>query len=491
MSDSSSDKISRRRFLRIAGTGVALGGASYLTGCGPMAAPPTEAPAEITEAQVAEAYVWGLGIVAMYRYYGMMGEKSGGINQLVHSREPAEPGQFTGGPNRDGLYSFGWFRLDDEPIVVSLPDFGDRYFVWQMTDMYAHNFHNVGSYLREGPVEQYKAGYAFLMAGPDWDGEVPEGLDVVRCPVNLVNVLYRIAVVGEADYGAGHVLQDKTLILPLSDWLKGERSSIQRMPSKPIPSYREVLVFKPGVTGADQRHPMFFSVLADALAASEPYAAWDKEFIEDKLSRLGVAPGKSFDFEALSEAAQQTILDGQESGFDEVIAKGDASFGTKINGWFLNPPNHGDWQDDWTFRAYATYTGGMYPTSNNSTYATTYYDREGTRLGGKNTYLLRFEGDNLPPVTSFWSVTAYDAGTRDLYPNEAKLYNYGTNIPDTRYGKDGSVEIILSHTAPENVGEVNWLPIPEDGAWMVLRFYAPKQEVINLEYEIPGIVRIG
>jgi hypothetical protein len=133
----------------------------------------------------------------------------------------------------------------------------------------------------------------------------------------------------------------------------------------------------------------------------------------------------------------------------------------------------------------------MYPTSNNSTYATTYYDREGVRLDGKNTYLLRFEGDNLPPVTSFWSVTAYDAGTRDLYPNEAKLYGYGTNIPETRYGKDGSVEIILSHTAPENAGEVNWLPIPEDGAWMVLRFYAPKTEVINLEYEIPGFVRIG
>ena len=38
---------------------------------------------------------------------------------------------------------------------------------------------------------------------------------------------------------------------------------------------------------------------------------------------------------------------------------------------------------------------------------------------------------------------------------------------------------------------VNWLPIPKDGAWMVLRFYAPKPEVINLEYEIPGFVRIG
>ena len=109
---------------------------------------------EITKEQVAEAYVWGLGIVAMYRYYGIMVEKFGAINQLHHSREPIEPGHFTGGPNRDGLYSFGWFHLDDEPIVVSLPAFGESYFVWKMTDMYAHNFHNVGSHLREGLVEQ-------------------------------------------------------------------------------------------------------------------------------------------------------------------------------------------------------------------------------------------------------------------------------------------------------------------------------------------------
>lgn len=40
-------------------------------------------------------------------------------------------------------------------------------------------------------------------------------------------------------------------------------------------------------------------------------------------------------------------------------------------------------------------------TSDNDTYATAYYDREGVRLNGRDTYLLRIEGDNLPPVTSF------------------------------------------------------------------------------------------
>jgi hypothetical protein len=48
----------------------------------------------------------------------------------------------------------------------------------------------------------------------------------------------------------------------------------------------------------------------------------------------------------------------------------------------------------------------------------------------------------------------------------------------------------LSHEEPENSAEINWLPIPAEGVWIVLRFYAPKDEVMSLQYEIPGIERI-
>ena len=152
----------------------------------------------------------------------------------------------------------------------------------------------------------------------------------------------------------------------------------------------------------------------------------------------------------------------------------------------LNPT-----EDDFMNRAYATYTGGMYPVTNNSTYATTYNDADDQPIDGSNTYRLRFEADQIPPVTNFWSVTAYDAGTRDLYPNEYGLHNYGSNNPETRYGDDGSVEVLFSHRAPEDREGVNWLPIPEDGVWIALRFYAPTDEVLNLEYELPGIELVG
>jgi len=59
-----------------------------------------------------------------------MALQEGGLNQLVHSRGFLKPDDKPGGePNVDANYSYGWFDLSEEPMVVSLPAFGDRYYV--------------------------------------------------------------------------------------------------------------------------------------------------------------------------------------------------------------------------------------------------------------------------------------------------------------------------------------------------------------------------
>jgi hypothetical protein len=408
---------------------------------------------------VEDAYVWGLPILGMYRYSVGMADQVGGYNKLTHTPFLFEPGAFPGGPNRDTLYSYGWFDLDDGPYVVSLPSFGDRYFVWQMTDVYEHNFHNVGNYLLEGPTDEYGSGYTFLLAGRGWNGEAPEGMDVVRAPVRLVNVLYRIQAVSESDdIGEAVRLQNATVTMPLSEWKVGTRESVQVEPSSPVPGYRDVIAFGQGVTGSDQRNPEFFSALADVMSFDPPYTSWDQEIYHGPVAALGADSNRTYDFDSFDASTQAVILDAQERGFDKVMALRKGGFGLSVNGWQFGPAHHG----------------------NN--------DQDGGVLDGTNTYTLRFSGERLPPATNFWSVTAYEAGTNDLYPNDAGLYMVGSNNPNTKYADDGSVDIIFSHQQPDNQ-TANWLPVPNGPFWAIIRFYAPTPEILSGDYQTPGIVK--
>lgn len=435
-----------------------------------------------------EAYIWGLPIVAMYRYTVALADRIGGYNQVFHFREFFRPGVLPGGPNRDTLYSPGWLDLVDEPMVISLPEIGDRYFVLQMTDLYATNFKNVGSSLLGVDTEAYSSGYTFALTPPGFKGQIPDDLEVIQSPARLVNLLYRIAAEKtQKDVAAVNELQDQTLILPLSKWEQGSRESVQQPPSKPIPAYREVLSFESGATGKDHRNPHFFSVLADALSIDPPYAPWDKAFVDEKLSALGIVPGRPFELSSLDEEDQALVLDAQERGHDRTLELRKSGYGPNVNGWQFGPSYHGEWGDHYIQRAFAVYMGGMWPKAENSTYAFAYFDGAGHPLTGARRYRLRFESGRLPPATKFWSVTVYETGTSDLYPNADERYSVGSNDPGIAYGQDGSLEIIFAHERPSDLVVANWLPVPQDEFWLAIRFYAPTRDVLDVKYRTPGL----
>jgi len=453
--------------------------------CTPEAPPSQEL---LTREDIEAAYIWGLPIVAMYRYTVPMGTRVDGVNQVFHYRELFEPGVLPGGANNDTLYSFGWFDLADEPIVVSLPNFRDRYYVWQMTDMYSHNFANIGSDLLGKPTNP--GNYSFMMVGPDWRGDAPQELKVVRAPVDIINVLYRIQVQDDpSDISAANRLQDLTFTMPLSAYRAGGEETVRVLPSKPWIEYREAITFGQGTTGDDQRNPEFFSVLHDALAMNPVYTPWDQEFVSQTLQKLGVGTEAGFNFSAFDQQTQSLILDAQASAFDKVMALKESGYGPKHAGWQYGPSHHGNWEGDFLRRAYATFMGGMWPKPENSTYALAFHDLDQNALEGTNAYRLRFTQEQIPPATKFWSVTAYEAGTFDLYPNDQGKHVVGSNHPSTIFHEDGGIEIVFSHLPPENqIG--NWLPVPQGEFFVAVRFYAPTPDVLRLEYKIPGIEAI-
>src|SRR4051812_49169436 len=61
------------------------------------------------------------------------------VNQLVHLREFPDA-SFTDvvSPNTDTLYSVGFLDLKREPMILSVPDMGDRYYLMEMLDAWTN-----------------------------------------------------------------------------------------------------------------------------------------------------------------------------------------------------------------------------------------------------------------------------------------------------------------------------------------------------------------
>ena len=166
--------------------------ALLLCGCGnqPESAPTTTdlTPAE-AQAIAKEAYLYGFPMVMNYKtmwnyaidskspdYKGPFNQKS----CVARLFTPDDKAVVT--PNADTPYCMFWMDLRAEPLVLSVPKMEDgRYYSFQLIDLYTHNFAYVGNLTTGNEAGHY------LLAGPRWDGEKPEGItDVIRSETDVI-----------------------------------------------------------------------------------------------------------------------------------------------------------------------------------------------------------------------------------------------------------------------------------------------------------------
>jgi Protein of unknown function (DUF1254) len=77
-------------------------------------------------------------------------------------------------PNSDTPYSWLGMELRAEPIVVTVPPIEkERYFTVQLIDAYTFNFAYIGSRATGND------GGSYLIAGPGWKGQTPNGVKQV------------------------------------------------------------------------------------------------------------------------------------------------------------------------------------------------------------------------------------------------------------------------------------------------------------------------
>jgi hypothetical protein len=242
--------INRRKFLRngiIGATGLAFAPVAMET----ASAVQQENNQNSSKADWCENYAYTLGIQAyifgfpyiylpFLRWTWVTGPDSldgvtltAPLNHFRHIRQLVDATHRTGGlPNNDTLYSLAWIDVGREPVILSHPDMGDRYFSFQMACIESDNFAYVGN-----RTTGSKAG-SFAIIGPNWKGSLPKGvksLPLSRTPSALI--IGRTIVNGQSDLATVNALQDQYLMVPLSLWgKKGAELPENRNVWKPLDS---------------------------------------------------------------------------------------------------------------------------------------------------------------------------------------------------------------------------------------------------------------
>jgi hypothetical protein len=277
-------------------------------------------------------------------------------------------------------------------------------------------------------------------------------------------VIFRTQLFGPKDIENVRKIQAGYNVQPLSAFLK-----------QPPPPAAPALTF-PKID-KDLVKTEFFEYLDFALQFAPPGP--EEKAIREKLARIGIGAGKTFEFKDLSVEHKAALLLGMRAGskkVDEAIA----TFGKDVNGWRVGSP-FGDrafYGGDWLKRAAAARAGIYGNDAIEAMYPMAKVDGEGAPLdGSKASYTLTFPKGQLPPVNAFWSVTMYDGKTQLLVANPINRYLINSPmLPSLKTSKDGSLTLYVQNKSPGKDKESNWLPAPDGPIYMVMRLYWPKTD---------------
>jgi hypothetical protein len=414
-----------------------------------------------------EGFIYGLPIVMNYAVmYDYAVDPKSGQFKAPFNQIKNEARVFTYkdtaiiSPNSDTPYSVASLDLRAEPVVLSVPAVeSGRYYSVQLIDGNTFNYGYVGSRATGNDAGDY------MVVGPDWKGEAPAGIKkVLRSGTQFSLAIYRTQLFGPDDMPNVEKVQAGYKVRTLSAYQ-----------GKAAPAAAKAIDF-PKVD-KDLIKTNFFEYLDFALQFAPATLA--EEEIRAKLAKIGVGPGKSFEFKDLPLGHRLEIELGMRDG-EAKVKEYLAGQLFKVNGWSVSDL-WGDaafFGDDWIKRA-AGASAGIY--GNDSVEAVYILGRNlanGEELdGSKRNYTLTFPAGELPPVSAFWSATMYDGKTQLLIENPINRYLINSAmLPSMKKNADGSLTLYIQKDSPGADKEPNWLPAPDGPIYLALRMYWPKTE---------------
>jgi hypothetical protein len=441
----------------------------------------------LTEAYVSQvgrsAYLWGWPMVNIHDRNLVMSKVPepgymGGIvpiappNQLAMLHDYVVPEErVVACPNQDVVYGFGLLEFSKEPAVIQVPDFGDRFWVYQIVDQRTDSFAQIGK------MYGTKPGF-YLLAGPDWKGTVPSGITGVFHAKTTLGVIIPRVFKDDTpeDTQAVQPIISKIMMYPLSkftgqqqtkDWTtapkfpstsQGEEETKWVDPKTFFDELPDVLREVPPLPGEDALYQTFQNVL-DA-ASKDP-----------KLHAALVASADDADKNLITPLFQFH------------------NYGIPLPHNWTTQNNGAKFGTDYFTRAAVAKSNIFVNAPNETKYFYQDFDDSGQQLNGAHSYTVTFAAGALPPVRGFWSLTLYNQH-HFFSPNEMKRYSVGTKNKTLVKGPDGSLTIYVQSTPLEGEKRVNWLPAPKENFALYVRSYWPEDAILNGQWTPPAVVKV-
>jgi hypothetical protein len=432
-----------------------------------------------------EAYFWGWPMVNIYNRrlaYAKAPEPGlmGGIlpvappNHLAMLHDYIEPEQrFVACPNQDVVYGACSLALDLSPVVFQVPDFGKRFWVYQIVDIRTDSFASLGAMYGTAP------GF-YMLVGPDWKGDVPKG------------IAKAFRAKSQTGFVAPRVFQDDT---------PEDREAIQAVIAQ-IDFY-PLAEFDGTVKRRDWGKLPKFQQAGQKAGAAETRWVFPETFFDQLPAVLADAPplpgeeAHSAEIqEVLAAAAVQPEL---KAAMADEAAKAEKdlvspllqfrNFGIPLPYNWTTQDNGARFGMDYFSRTAIAKSNILVNTPEETKYFYQDLDADGGRLNGANRYTVTFAKGALPPVKGFWSLTLYDE-QHFFAPNSLKRFSLGTKNKALKTDPDGGLTIHVQTDSPGADKESNWLPAPKGADFsLFVRAYWPEPAITEGRWTPPAVRR--
>ena len=359
--------------------------------------------------------------------------------------------------------------LDREPVVVQVPDFGDRFWVYQIVDQRTDGFATIGK------MYGTKPGF-YLLAGSDWNKGTPRGINGVFQSTTKLGMFIPRVFMDDTPEDRVAIKQVINQIdaYPLSafdgnakrtDWTKSQKS--------------------PGDTGSSEvkwvKAELFAAQLPAILDQVPPLPGEDA--IHQQFRSLVAAADKE-------PRLKQLITEAATTAEEEVVKPlfQFRNYGLPLPHNWTTMTNGAEFGTDYYTRTAVAKSNILVNKPNETRYFYQDLDAAGQRLRGDLNYRVTFAKDQLPPVRGFWSMTLYNEH-HFFHPNDLKRYSLGTkNNKTLQRGADGSLTLYIGAMAPSADVKSNWLRAPTGEFSLYVRSYWPEAAISEGRWTPPAVV---